>query len=207
MWSVPTEGLQVVPLCDVCEYIPSFPLPPGPMPARKRATVPGSEFACLHCGQVWDEVDGEADAMRALPRSRFRSAFAQHLRLTAGEAQRLEDFEAELKLVGLIQADEIMVDVFCDGSQFRVEKRDRRDAAFRDSRRVQGGLLNGAGTELSPAASPAALGRGSRVKGLSGASLDAGETLVRQGVPSNHLCENTRDSGPREARTCIPMHK
>lgn len=208
MRSVPTEGLHAVSFCGHCEYIPSFPIGARPIPARKRSTVAPGELACLVCGQVWDEVDGESELMRGLPRSRFRSAFGQKLSLPAGEAQRLEDFEAELHVLGLIKANQIVVDIHGDGTELRVEKRDHRDAAFRDTRRVQGNLHGQAqGTERPLAASPAALGRGSRVKGLSVAPLETGETLVRQGSSSTHLCENTRDSGPREARTCIHMHK
>lgn len=195
MRSIPRDGSgDAVPFCHFCEEVPSVPNASGPVPSGQNAASLREHGFCLVCGQIWDEVASEPYLVRALPRSRFRSAFGYQLRLPAWKAECLEDFEAELYRVGLIGLDEIISDTFDDGYHFGVEKRNHGDASYRrvdqdrNSRRLQR-----EGT--SPPASLSALGRGSRIKGLSGAPLEPGEPLVRQGGPSTHLCENPAIAG------------
>lgn len=151
------------------------------MPAGKAGpAVP--EFHCLHCGQVWDSVESQAEIMRALPRSRFRGPGGKQVILSRREAVRLEDLERELRSLGLVEPRHIFHDEFGDGLHFGVQCRDKSDPIAHE-------LFSGKeGTQLSPHLSPSGLGRGARVKGLSGASLDAGEPLGLQGGPST-LCK------------------
>lgn len=195
MGSVPRERVKSVLFCNVCKDVPVRVIGSGPIPSGDDGASLGEILACLTCGQVWDEVDSQAELVRALPRSRFRHLAGQSVRLPVGEAERLEDFEAELQLVGLMKPYEIIVDLRGDGKHFGVQNRQARDPRRAYGRIQSGNLSSVGGTLLSQPASRSALGRGSRVKGLSGAALDAGETLVRQGVPLIPVHENSDEVG------------
>lgn len=73
--------------------------------------------------KVRDEIASQPQLVCALERSRFRTSFAEEARLPLGTAKRLEDFEAELRALGLIAVDEIVVQSLSRPDKFRVQKR------------------------------------------------------------------------------------
>lgn len=77
-----------------------------------------------------DEIDGKAVLMRALPRSHFRGAFGEQVRLPVGTAETLERFQQELRLVGLIGHNEVLRQGAKDPSYFRVQVRDEKLTSF-----------------------------------------------------------------------------
>ena len=75
----------------------------GPVPAR-----PHAQGDSLRLREEWHVVHCEPELMRALPRTRFRGAFAEQVRLPPETAVSLENFEAELRAVGLIRPNELL---------------------------------------------------------------------------------------------------
>lgn len=116
------------------------------------------------------EIDGQPEVVRGLPRSRFTSTFALHAYLPSRAAECLEDLEAELRATGLIGPDEILSQTSRDGRKFRVKKRNASvDGVFvHDVSPAKRGEFPAFDGDPQPPASS----RG-RVKGLSGAPLDA----------------------------------
>lgn len=93
------------------------PASPSPFPG------PVSNLDGLGIGDDGNEIDRQPELVRALERSRFRSAFGEQLTLPDGAAVRLEDFEAGLREAGLVSDSEILVQVGKCGTRFRVAKR------------------------------------------------------------------------------------
>ena len=56
----------------------------------------------------WHEIDGQAELVSTLPRSRFRGAFGEKVTLPVDVAETLERFEKELRSVGLIRKGEVL---------------------------------------------------------------------------------------------------
>lgn len=75
---------------------------------------------------TWNKIDCEAVLMRALPRSRFRGAFGEQVRLPVGTAETLERFEQELRAVGLVRENEVLRQGAKLPAHFRVQVRDRK---------------------------------------------------------------------------------
>ena len=93
----------------------------GPVPARLH-----SKGYSLGLGEEWYEVHCEPELMRALPRSRFRGAFGEQVRLPPETAVSLENFEAELRAVGLIRPHELLRQGASRPLHFRVQQREVR---------------------------------------------------------------------------------
>lgn len=68
------------------------------------------------------EVDGQPEVMGRLSASRFRRADREQVVLPLEAAERLKDFEAGLRLVGLIRPDEALFQSSEDAYKFRVER-------------------------------------------------------------------------------------
>lgn len=89
---------------------------------RPMPTGPYSKGGSLRLREVRYEVASEPELMRALERTRFRNSFSEEARLPLGEAESLENFEAELRRVGFIAVDEIIVQSLTRPHKFRVQK-------------------------------------------------------------------------------------
>ena len=91
---------------------------PVPLPQAGSRVVGGlSNFS----DAPWYEIDGEAELMRTLPRSRFRGAFGEKVSLPVDTAESLERFEKELRSVGLIRTGEVLRQGAKLKSHFRVQ--------------------------------------------------------------------------------------
>lgn len=115
---VPTYGLYETRLRRAClEYLPSWignfrPIPSGLHP----------KFVGKSSVELGDEVSSEPVLMRALPCPRFADAFGFQVQLPDRTAERLEDFEAELRNAGFMRPDEALVKVSAPHLKFRVKK-------------------------------------------------------------------------------------
>ena len=74
----------------------------------------------------WHEIDSQPELMCALPRSRFRGAFGEQVRLPSSTAETLEGFEQELRKVGLIRKDEVLRQSAKLPAHFRVQVRNKK---------------------------------------------------------------------------------
>ena len=72
---------------------------------------------------IRDEIGSEAEVMRTLEYPRFRSAFFEQVKLPAGFAESLEEFEAGLRLAGFIASDQVLCQILANPTKFRVQKR------------------------------------------------------------------------------------
>lgn len=90
------------------------------IPAPPRLGPQGDRFGL---SKVRDEIASQPELVRTLERSRFRNAFGDEARLPLGSSERLKDFEAELRALGLIAVDEIVVQSLSRPDKFRVQKR------------------------------------------------------------------------------------
>jgi len=90
------------------------------IPVPTRLCPQGDRFGL---SEVRDKIASEPQLVRTLERSRFRTSFSEEARLPLGSAVRLEDFEAELRALGLIAVDEIVVQSLSRPDKFRVQKR------------------------------------------------------------------------------------
>ena len=72
---------------------------------------------------IRDEIGSEAEIMRTLEYPRFRSAFFEQVKLPAGVAESLEEFEAGLRLAGFIASDQVLCQTLANPTKFRVQKR------------------------------------------------------------------------------------
>lgn len=115
-----------------------------PAPARPMSLPSGfTEVDSFVLSDIWDEVRGETDVMRALPSGRFRRLLCEQAILPNRVAERLEDFEAGLRATGLVAVDEILVQSLNDPRKFRVQKvKVRNDCShinlpYRQKRRQQ----------------------------------------------------------------------
>jgi len=88
----------------------------GPVPLPPPVTFSRTELEDFR-----DEIDGEPELVRALPRARFRGAFGEKVVLPVGTAQTLERFEAELRAVGLIRKGQVLRQGAKLKSHFRVQ--------------------------------------------------------------------------------------
>lgn len=70
-----------------------------------------------------DEIAGQTELVRTLPRSRFRNSLSQEISLPDGVAVRLEDLEEGLRSAGFIGPGEIISQRVTTPSKFRVQKR------------------------------------------------------------------------------------
>ena len=93
----------------------------GPVPSRSHA-----QGESLRLREEWHEIHCEPELMRALPRTRFRGAFAEQVRLPPETAVSLENFEAELRAVGLIRPNELLRQGASRPLHFRVQQREVR---------------------------------------------------------------------------------
>lgn len=100
------------------QELPSFIGNFIPIPTRLRPQ--GDRFGL---SKVRDEIASQPQLVRALERSRFRNSFGEEALLPLGSAERLVDFEAELRATGLIAVDEIVVQSLSRPDKFRVQKR------------------------------------------------------------------------------------
>jgi len=111
----PDRGYQARLRRSLCELDPAFvagfrPVPTGPYAKGYR----------LGLREVRDVIGGEAEIVRALPRTRFRNTFHEEAILPLSASICLEDFESELRASGLVKPDEVLVQSLSSPRKFRV---------------------------------------------------------------------------------------
>lgn len=111
----PDRGYQARLRRSLCELDPAFVAGFRPMPAG-----PYAKGYRLGLREVRDVIGGEAEIVRALPRTRFRNTFHEEAVLPLSASVSLENFEAELRASGLVKPEEVMVQSLSSPRKFRV---------------------------------------------------------------------------------------
>lgn len=113
---VPANRFEAETRRRLLEYFPAWignfrPIPSGRDAKRAR-------FALAEEG---DKIDGKPEIVGALTATRFRCSFGEQVILPLETAERLEDFETELKRSGLMKPDETLVQRYSRPEKFRVQ--------------------------------------------------------------------------------------
>lgn len=123
MSKVPSNGYaRAKSLRSQAEETPIVSVRPAP---AGKDFLPGqiTQIKRLLIGDVGDEIAREAESVRTLEWPRFRGAFFQKVELPVGRAERLEDFEAGLRLAGFMASDQVLSQSLTNPTKFRVQKR------------------------------------------------------------------------------------
>lgn len=96
-----------------------------PIPADDGAVTGGlSQLEGIVGVEVGDKVHSQPELVCTLPRSRFRNALGEHVRLPLRAAICLEDFEAGLRAAGFVAVDQVLVQSLDGSREFRVQTLD-----------------------------------------------------------------------------------
>lgn len=98
------------------QHFPAFIAGFRPMP-----TGPYAKGYGLGLTEERHEVPSHPVLMRALPRSRFTGLFVEQAELPVGQAETLEEFEAELRATGFVKPGQVLVQSFARPNKFRVK--------------------------------------------------------------------------------------
>lgn len=122
MGKVPLYGYidTIIPrsLLEEGPVVAGVPRPSGEMlPAGLDGQALGRSWS-----DDWDEVRGKSELVSGLVRTGFRDTFFKEVHLPPRIAERLVDFEAGLRLAGLVGPDEVLVQQVNRPPKFRVQK-------------------------------------------------------------------------------------
>ena len=113
---VPANRFEAETRRRLLQYFPAWIANFRPIPSGRNAER--SRFAMAQEG---DKIDRKTEVVGALTPTRFRSSFGEQVVLPLETAERLEDFEAELKRTGLMKPDEALVQRYSRPDKFRVQ--------------------------------------------------------------------------------------